>query len=363
MSFDDLAISVSNNDLDFGVMAIENSIAGSIIPNYALIDTLNLNIVGEYYININHQLMVFPGINMEDLKFVSSHPMALLQCKNFLMKYPHITLVEEKDTADVAKQISEKKIKNTAAIASIEAAEFFGLEIISSNIQTIKNNETRFVIVSKELSKNENLIDTLNLNIVGEYFININHQLMVFPGTKIEDLKFVSSHPMALLQCKKFLRRYPHITLVEEKDTADVAKQISENKIKDTAAIASFEAAKIFGLEIISSNIQTIKNNETRFVIVSKELSKNENLIDKASLKFSLSHETGSLASVLSILKDYNLNLTKIQSLPIVEIHWKYSFFVDTTFSSIENFNDAIDLIKNEAESLKVLGLYKNQMK
>ena len=242
LSFDDLAISVSNNDSDFGVMAIENSIAGSIIPNYALIDTLNLNIVGEYYININHQLMVFPGINMEDLKFVSSHPMALLQCKNFLMKYPHITLVEEKDTADVAKQISEKKIKNTAAIASIEAAE-------------------------------------------------------------------------------------------------------------------------IFGLEIISSNIQTIKNNETRFVIVSKELSKNENVIDKASLKFSLSHETGSLASVLSILKDHNLNLTKIQSLPIVEIPWKYSFFVDTTFSSIENFNDAIDLIKNDAKSLKVLGLYKNQMK
>jgi prephenate dehydratase len=186
---------------------------------------------------------------------------------------------------------------------------------------------------------------------------------MVFPGISMENLKFVSSHPMALLQCKNFLMKYPHITLVEEKDTADVAKQISEKKIKNTAAIASIEAAEIFGLEIISSNIQTIKNNETRFVIVSKELSKNENLIDKASLKFSLSHETGSLASVLSILKDYNLNLTKIQSLPIVEIPWKYSFFVDTTFSSIENFNDAIDLIKNEAESLKVLGLYKNQMK
>ena len=126
---------------------------------------------------------------------------------------------------------------------------------------------------------------------------------------------------------------------------------------------SSVEAAKIFGLEIISSNIQTIKNNETRFVIISKELSKNKNIIDKASLKFSLSHETGSLASVLNILKDYNLNLTKIQSLPIVEIPWKYSFFVDTTFSSIENFNDAINLINNEAESLKVLGIYKNQMK
>ena len=122
------------------------------------------------------------------------------------------------------------------------------------------------------------------------------------------------------------------------------------------------KSSKIFGLEIISSNIQTIKNNETRFVIISKELSKNKNIIDKASLKFSLSHETGSLASVLNILKDYNLNLTKIQSLPIVEIPWKYSFFVDTTFSSIENFNDAINLINNEAESLNVFGIYKKQI-
>ena len=248
----------------------------------------------------------------------------------------------------------EKTIFATLTIKSIDSSIRVVAYILDrENLTHIKRAEADEVVVS----------DDFSLNIVGEYFININHQLMVFPGTKIEDLKFVSSHPMALLQCKKFLRRYPHITLVEEKDTADVAKQISEKKIKDTAAIASIEAAEIFGLEIISSNIQTIKNNETRFVIVSKELSKNENLIDKASLKFSLSHETGSLASVLSILKDYNLNLTKIQSLPIVEIPWKYSFFVDTTFSSIENFNDAIKLIKNEAESLKVLGLYKNQMK
>ena len=116
-------------------------------------------------------------------------------------------------------------------------------------------------------------------------------------------------------------------------------------------------------IEVLVSEGQTIKKNETRFVIVSKELIKNENLIDKASLKFSLSHETGSLASVLNILKNYNLNLTKIQSLPIVEIPWKYSFFVDTTFDSIDDFNNAIRLIEVEAESLKVLGTYNNQMK
>ena len=153
------------------------------------------------------------------------------------------------------------------------------------------------------------------------------------------------------------------MTLVEEKDTADVAKTILKNKIKNSAAIASVEAAHIYGLDIIFSNIQTIKNNETRFVIISKDLSKNENLNDKASLKFSLSHETGSLASVLSILKNYNLNLTKIQSLPIVEIPWKYSFFIDTTFRNINDFNKAFELINEKAESLKLLGIYKNQMK
>ena len=186
---------------------------------------------------------------------------------------------------------------------------------------------------------------------------------MVYPGVKIENLKFVSSHPMALLQCKRFLKNYQYLTLVEDKDTADVAKQIIENKIMDTAAIASVNAAEIYGLEIISNDIQTIKNNETRFVIVSKEPSTHKDLINKASLKFSLSHKTGSLASVLSIMKNYNLNLTKIQSLPIVEIPWKYSFFVDTTFDSIDDFNNAIGLIEVDAESLKVLGTYNNQMK
>ena len=130
-------------------MAIENSIAGSIIPNYALIDGLNLKIVGEYYININHQLMALPGTTIKDLSTVSSHPMALLQCKSFFKSHPKITLIEDKDTAEVAYRIQRDKIKNLGAIASTNAAKLYDLEILSRNIQTIKNNETRFVIVSK----------------------------------------------------------------------------------------------------------------------------------------------------------------------------------------------------------------------
>ena len=138
LSFDEVANSIENSDCDFAVMAIENSIAGSIIPNYALIDGLNLKIVGEYYININHQLMALPGTTIKDLSTVSSHPMALLQCKSFFKSHPKITLIEDKDTAEVAYRIQRDKIKNLGAIASTNAAKLYDLEILSRNIQTIK---------------------------------------------------------------------------------------------------------------------------------------------------------------------------------------------------------------------------------
>ena len=217
--------------------------------------------------------------------------------------------------------------------------------------------------IAGSIIPNYALIDSNNLHIVGEEYLNIHHHLMALPNQTINSINEVWSHPMALLQCKEFFKKYPHIKLVEDVDTAEVAKRISEYNVKDTAAVASVQAAKIYDLDIISKNIQTIKKNQTRFVIVSKNKINNGGLLNKASLKFSLSHETGSLALVLNILKKYNLNLTKIQSLPIIEIPWKYSFFVDTTFISLDDFNNAVNIIKNEAESLKVLGVYKNQMK
>ena len=128
-------------------------------------------------------------------------------------------------------------------------------------------------------------------------------------------------------------------------------------------AIASFESSKIYELEILSKNIQTIKNNETRFVIISKNLFEDDSKCNKASIKFVLNHKTGSLSSVLEILKDNNLNLTKIQSLPIVKTPWKYSFFIDTTFSSIDYLNKALKLIDEKSEFLKVLGIYQNKIR
>ena len=217
--------------------------------------------------------------------------------------------------------------------------------------------------IAGSIIPNYALIDSLGLNIVGEHFININHQLMALPGSSIDNLEVVASHPMALLQCKNFFKSFPKITLVEDKDTAEVAKRISEDKIINTGAIASVHASQLYGLEILSKNIQTIMNNETRFVIVSKNPLSDDLSLNKASIKFSLSHETGSLASVLNTLKDFDLNLTKIQSLPIIEIPWKYSFFIDITFKSVNDLNKSLDHIDKKADSIKVLGVYKNKMK
>ncbi len=205
------------------------------------------------------------------------------------------------------------------------------------------------------------LIDKYNLHIIGEHYLRIHQNLMALKGQTIEDIKEVHSHPMALLQCMDYLKQFPHIKIVEDKDTAETARRIQENQIKGIAAIASRTASEMYELEILASEIQTIKNNMTRFVIINKENSfvpKNE--VNRASLKFELDHKRGSLAAVLNVMSDCKMNLTKIQSLPKIETPWKYSFFVDVTFEKYEDYEKAKSLLTIMAEYFKVLGEYKN---
>lgn len=205
------------------------------------------------------------------------------------------------------------------------------------------------------------LIDKNNLHIIGEHYLDIIQNLMALPGQKIEDIQEVHSHPMALLQCMDFLKKYPNIKLVEDKDTAETARRIHENQIKGIAAIASVTAAEMYNLEIIAPSIQTIDNNMTRFVILKKENSfVSEDEINRASIKFELDHKRGSLAAVLNVMSDCKLNLTKIQSLPKIETPWKYSFFVDVTFEKYEDYAKAKALVSIMAHYFKVLGEYKN---
>ena len=268
LSFDALVNSVIRENSTYGIMALENTIVGSIIPNYALIDQYDLIITGEYYLNIHHHLMALENQKTKDIQEVYSHPMALLQCKEFFKKHPHIKLIEDVDTADVAKRISEKQLQHVAAIAPKIAADIFGLTVLEDEIQTIKNNATRFVIVQKNNS------------------------------SKIRSLSEV---------------------------------EVSQTNQQDTSTPLSVQKTFIKPLDI-----------------------------NKASLKFELDHNRGSLAAVLNVMSDCQLNLTKIQSLPKIETPWKYVFFVDVTFDKYDNYAKAKAIIEIMALEFKILGEYKN---
>lgn len=256
-------------------------------------------------------------------------------------------------------EVAQKYFSSTAEV--IECMSF------DNAVDNLLQKSTDTMVMALENSiagsiiPNYALIDNHNLSIVGEYYLDIQHNLLALKGEALATIKEVHSHPMALLQCKQFFKDYPHIKLVEAKDTADVAKQIAEDSIKGVAAIASKNAASLYHLDVLAESIQTIKHNETRFVIVKRE---NNNLerkgINKASLKFELDHKRGSLATILNVMSDCKLNLTKIQSLPKIETPWKYAFFVDVTFDDYKDYEKAYAIMQIMAENFKVLGEYKN---
>ena len=217
--------------------------------------------------------------------------------------------------------------------------------------------------IAGSIIPNYALIDNNNLHIIDEEYLNIHHHLMALKGQKIADIKEVWSHPMALLQCKEFFKKYPQIKLVEDVDTAEVAKRISKENLVGIAAIAPKIAAEIFSLEILEDKLQTIKDNSTRFVIVQTAKPEVNKEVNKASLKFQLNHKRGSLAAILNVLSDCKMNLTKIQSLPVIETPWKYSFFVDVTFEEYKEYEKAKAILEIMAEEFKILGTYKNGRK
>ncbi|MFH6993107.1 prephenate dehydratase [Flavobacterium sp. FlaQc-48] len=246
----------------------------------------------------------------------------------------------------------------------VEIDECLSFEELIDSLLSGKSDQAVMAIensIAGPIIPNYALIDKNNLHIIGEHYLNISQNLMTLKGQKIEDIKEVHSHPMAILQCMDFLKQYPNIKLVEDKDTAETARRIQEKQLTGIAAIGSKVASEMYDLDIIAPEIQTIKNNMTRFVIIKKQNSfLPENEINRASIKFELDHKRGSLAAVLNVMSDCKLNLTKIQSLPKIETPWKYSFFVDVTFEKYEDFAKAKSLLNIMAEYFKVLGEYKN---
>jgi len=245
----------------------------------------------------------------------------------------------------------------------IDIDEFLTFEIMSSQLAEGKSDASIMAIensIAGSIIPNYSLIDEYNLSIVGECYLKISHNLLALENQSIDDIKEVHSHPMALLQCRDFFKKYPKIKLVEDTDTALSAKEIYLNNVKGRAAIASTLASDLYSLNILAKNIQTIKNNETRFVILERSTLDSKSKFNKASIKFELDHKRGSLATILNVMSDCKMNLTKIQSIPKIETPWRYSFFVDITFESEDDYFKVKSIIEIMAKDFKVLGEYNN---
>ena len=212
--------------------------------------------------------------------------------------------------------------------------------------------------VSGGLLPNFELLRKHNRKIKGEVFLRIKQNLMALPGQKIEDLKEVRSHYMAINQTRQYFDAYPGIRLVEYGDTASSAADIAKEGVKGVGAIASDLAAEIYGLEIIAESIETYKQNFTRFLILDDDLQVDQSKINKASMCFTLPHKPGSLTHVLTILSFYDMNLTRIQSLPIPGQEWQYFFYVDIKFDNYIRYEQALSAVRPLMEDLNILGEY-----
>lgn len=238
-----------------------------------------------------------------------------------------------------------------------EVANMLVDQKVAKGVMALENS------IAGSIVPNYALIDRNNLHIIGEYYLDIHMNLMAIHGQKIEDLKEVHSHPIALLQCAVFFRRYPHIKLVESGDTAETARRVQEQKLIGIGAVASPIAAELYDLEILAAGIHTVQSNKTRFVILksaNKEWPKEA--INKASVKFELDDTPGSLATVLNVMNNCKLNLTKIQSMPVIETPFHYSFFVDVVFEKYKHYEKAKNILALMTTHFKVLGEYPKGM-
>jgi prephenate dehydratase len=215
--------------------------------------------------------------------------------------------------------------------------------------------------IAGSILPNYSLLQDSTMVVIGEIYLRIKQNLVALKGTKVENITEVYSHPIAILQCQAFFDNFPHIKLIDSIDTALSAKEIADNKLKNIGAIASTLAATNYGLEIISEGIETNKMNYTRFLILSdrKGHVRPDPEANKASLTFTLAHEIGSLSKILSILSFYNINLTKIQSNPILGKDWQYHFFIDVTFDDYKYYRQAIDAIRPFTSELNIFGEYR----
>lgn len=240
----------------------------------------------------------------------------------------------------------------------VECAAFDGLYRLMDSgeadaaVMAIENT------VSGGLLPNFELLRKYDRKIKGEVFLRIQQNLMALPGQRIEDIKEVRTHYMAINQTREYFKNCPWIRLVESEDTAKSAAEVAQQGLLGVGAVASELAADLYGLEILASSIETYKQNFTRFLVFDEDLEVDKNRINKASMCFTLPHTPGSLAHVLTILSFYGMNLTRIQSLPIPGQEWQYFFYVDIKFDDHQRYEQALSAVRPLMEDLNILGEY-----
>ncbi|HTM97162.1 MAG TPA: prephenate dehydratase [Pedobacter sp.] len=270
------------------------------------------------------------------------------------------------------------KPKTRVAIQGIKASfheeaafKFFGKDIETIECNSFKQTcdrlekgEADFVIMAIEnsiagsLLPNYTLIREYNFSVTGEVYLPIQLHLMALPGVKFEDIKFATSHPIAIRQCVDFFDDYPNIQVIESTDTAACAKKIRDEQLTDTVAIANTLAAELYGLNIIERRIESNKKNYTRFLILEKEKKESPKEINKASICFQVGNHVGALSKVLNLFAELNVNLTKIQSMPVLGKRNEYYFYVDMEWTNLENYDTAIRKALKYTVNFNIIGEY-----
>ena len=243
-------------------------------------------------------------------------------------------------------------------IETIECLSFHRL------CESLKSGDADYAVMAIENSiagsilPNYFLLQDYHFSIIGELYLPIHMHLLALPGIKIKDITTIESHPMAIRQCAEYLHALKGVEIRESDDTALSAKRVKELKLKNTAAIANELAANKYGLQILEKRIETHKKNFTRFLVLSRR--RDEKLeANKASLSFEVANEVGSLADALMTFKTHSLNLTKIQSIPIIGRPSEYSIHIDVEWKRRKNYDEAMRLVLRQVRNLNVLGEYK----
>jgi prephenate dehydratase len=271
-----------------------------------------------------------------------------------------------------------EKQKPRVAIQGIKASfheeaafKFFGEDIETIECKSFKQTfdklqakEADYVIMAIENSiagsilPNYSLLMNYNFPVVGEVYLPIQLHLLAYPGVKFEDVKVVISHPIALRQCLDFFDDYPHIQLIEGTDTAACAKRVHDEQLKDTVAVANTLAAKLYGLDVLERRIESNKKNYTRFLILTDHANTGKIKANKASLCFQVSNQVGALAKVLNVFAEAELNMSKIQSMPVLGKRNEYNFYVDVEWSKREQYDKAITQVLKYTHNFNILGEY-----